>query len=123
MYSNGDLEQFYFQYPTEAMPKGISVEQFCSRNKVPYNIFYKYYKDTCNELVEVEVNCLSSSSQEKPKVKRHLEESSSTEAKTFSVRILVYEQWYLSQFFTKIFSGCRDFVSLRYDKIGLAVCQ
>ena len=38
MYSSEDLERFYFQYQTEAMPKGISIEQFCSRNKVPYNI-------------------------------------------------------------------------------------
>ena len=26
-------------------------EQFCSRNKVPYNIFYKWYKDTRNKIV------------------------------------------------------------------------
>lgn len=48
MYSSEDLERFYFQYQTEAMPKGISIEQFCSRNKVPYNIFYNWYKDTRN---------------------------------------------------------------------------
>ena len=29
----------------------------------------------------------------------------------------------LGKFFTKIFNGCRDFVSLRPDKIGLAICQ
>lgn len=40
MYRNGDLEQFYFQYPTEA--KGISVEQFCSRNKVPCKMVQGY---------------------------------------------------------------------------------
>ena len=34
MYSSEDLERFYFLYQTEAMPKGISIEQFCSRNKV-----------------------------------------------------------------------------------------
>ena len=28
------------------MPKGISIEQFCSRNKVPYNIFYKWYNNS-----------------------------------------------------------------------------
>lgn len=39
MYSREDLEKFYFQHQTEAMPQGISIEQFCSRNKVPYNIF------------------------------------------------------------------------------------
>ena len=30
---------------------------------------------------------------------------------------------YLGKFFTKIFNGCRDFFSLRPDKIGLALCQ
>ena len=29
----------------------------------------------------------------------------------------------LGKFFTKIFNGCRDFSSLRPDKIGLAICQ
>ena len=37
MYSSEDLERFYFQYQTEAMPTGVSIELFCSRNKVPYN--------------------------------------------------------------------------------------
>ena len=53
MYSSEDLERFYFQYQTEAMPNGVFIEQFCSRNKAPYNIFYKWYKDTCNKIVEV----------------------------------------------------------------------
>lgn len=30
---------------------------------------------------------------------------------------------YLCKFFTKIFNGCKDFISLRPDKIGLAICQ
>lgn len=50
MYSSEDLERFYFQYQTEAMPKGISIEQFCSHNKVPYNIFYKWYKESANRM-------------------------------------------------------------------------
>ena len=79
MYSSEDLERFYFQYQTEAMPKGISIEQFCSRNKVPYNIFYKWYKDTRNKIVEVKVDGLSSSVQEQPK----------KEGSTSPVRILV----------------------------------
>ena len=47
MYSSEDLERFYFQYQTEAMPNGISIEQFCSRNKVPYNIFVTQVSDLC----------------------------------------------------------------------------
>lgn len=49
MYSGEDLERFYFQYQAETMPKGISIEHFCSCNKVHYNIFYKWYKGTAKE--------------------------------------------------------------------------
>lgn len=41
MYSSEDLERFYFQYKTEALPLGMSIETFCLKNKVPYNIFSK----------------------------------------------------------------------------------
>lgn len=39
MYSSEDLERFYFQYQTEAFPHGESLQSFCVKNKVPYNIF------------------------------------------------------------------------------------
>lgn len=89
MYSSEDLERFYFQYQTEAMPKGISIEQFCSRNKVPYNIFYKWYKDTRNKIVEVKVDGLHTSAQEEPKQECPSQEPSSTVTKPSGVRILV----------------------------------
>ena len=54
MYSSEDLERFYFQYQTEAMPKGISIEHFCSCNKVPYKIFCKWYKDTRSKIQDSE---------------------------------------------------------------------
>ena len=44
------IKRFYFQYQTEAMPKGISIEQFCLCNKVPYNIFYKWHKERANRM-------------------------------------------------------------------------
>ena len=56
MYSNEDLERFYFQYQTEALPSGESVQSFCKRNNVPYNIFSKWYKDTRRKIVEVSVD-------------------------------------------------------------------
>ena len=87
MYSSEDLERFYFQYQTEAMPKGISIEQFCSRNKVPYNIFYKWYKDTRNKIVEVKVDGLPTSAQEEPKQETSSQEPSSTAMKPSGVRI------------------------------------
>ena len=34
MYSSEDMEKFYFQYQTEAMPNGILIEQFCSCNNI-----------------------------------------------------------------------------------------
>ena len=44
------IKRFYFQYQTEAMPKGISIEQFCLHNKLPYNIFYKWYNESANRM-------------------------------------------------------------------------
>ena len=56
MYSSEDLERFYFQYQTEALPSGESFQTFCRRNNVPYNIFSKWYKDTRKKIVEVSVD-------------------------------------------------------------------
>ena len=33
MYSSEDLERFYFQYQTEALPYGESLQSFCVKNK------------------------------------------------------------------------------------------
>ena len=60
MYSSEDLERFYFQYKTEALPLGMSIETFCLKNKVPYNIFSKWYKDTRKKVVEVQVDGIPS---------------------------------------------------------------
>ena len=51
-----DFERFYFQYQTEALPHGESLQSFCVKNKVPYNIFQKWYKDTRNKVFEVRVD-------------------------------------------------------------------
>ena len=56
MYSSEDLERFYFQYQTEALPHGESLQSFCMRNNVPYNIFQKWYKDTRKRIVEVQLD-------------------------------------------------------------------
>ena len=56
MYSSEDLERFYFQYQTEALPHGESLQSFCVKNKVPYNIFQNWYKDTRKKVVEVQVD-------------------------------------------------------------------
>ena len=56
MYSSEDLESFYFQYQTEALPHGESLQSFCVKNKVPYNIFQKWYRDIRKKVVEVQVD-------------------------------------------------------------------
>ena len=37
------------------MPEGESIQSFCFKNKVPYNLFHKWYKDTCHQIVPVDV--------------------------------------------------------------------
>lgn len=56
MYSSEDLERFYFQYQTEAVPHGVSLQSFCLTNNVLYNVFYKCHKDTRRKIVEVQVD-------------------------------------------------------------------
>ena len=59
MYSSEDLERFYFQYQTETFSHGESLQSFCVRNKVSYNIFQKWYKDTRKKIVPVQVDGIS----------------------------------------------------------------
>ncbi len=54
MYSSEDLERFYFQYQTEALPHGESLQSFCVKHKVPYDIFQKWFKDTRKKVVAVQ---------------------------------------------------------------------
>ena len=50
------LKDFIIQYQSEALPHGESLQSFCVKNKVPYNIFHKWYKDTRKKVVEVQIN-------------------------------------------------------------------
>lgn len=68
MYSSEDLERFYFQYQTEALPHGESIQSFCLKNNVPYNIFSKWYKDTRKQILEVKVDGRPSGSEKGPSV-------------------------------------------------------
>ena len=67
MYSSEDLERFYFQYQSEALPHGESIQSFCVKNKVPYNIFQKWYKDTRNKVVAVQIDGVPESKTEEKK--------------------------------------------------------
>lgn len=55
MYSYHDFERLFLRYKLEGVPSGVSIEQFCLSNQVPYNLFSKWYKDTRKKIVPVHV--------------------------------------------------------------------
>ena len=55
MYSSEELEKFYFDYQTEWMPRGMSIQAYCSRNNVPYKILDRWIKGIYKRVVPVEV--------------------------------------------------------------------
>jgi len=55
MYSDSDFERFYVGYMVEAMPRGVSIQAYCKKNNVPYNLFDKWYTDTRLMVVPVTV--------------------------------------------------------------------
>ena len=59
MYSHEYLGRFYFQYQTEVVSHGMSLQSFCLKNNVPYNIFHKWYKDTPQKNSGSSVGCFS----------------------------------------------------------------
>ena len=61
MYSNSDFERFFIRYKAESVPAGESLQKFWFRNKLPYNLFEKWYKDTRHKLVPVHVEGAPSS--------------------------------------------------------------
>ena len=55
MYSYNDFERLFLRYKLEGVPSGVSIEQFCLSNQVPYNLFPKWYKDTRKKIVPIQV--------------------------------------------------------------------
>lgn len=55
MYSSSDFENLFIRYKAEAVPLGESIQDFCLKNNVPYNLFQKWYKDTRHRIVPVQV--------------------------------------------------------------------
>ena len=55
MYSNEDFENFYVRYKSEALPKGVSIQSWCMKNKVSWNLFNKWYRDTRHRIMPVDV--------------------------------------------------------------------
>lgn len=42
MYSSEDLERFYLDYQSEWVPRGMTLQAYCSRNNVPYKVMENY---------------------------------------------------------------------------------
>ena len=66
MYSYNDFERLFLCYKLEGIPAGVSIEKFCMSNKVPYNLFSKWYKDTRKKIVPIQVLGAPSSESEMP---------------------------------------------------------
>lgn len=58
MYSSSDFEYLFICYKLEVVFRGESIQDFCLRNKIPYSLFHKWYKDTRHQLVPVQVDGL-----------------------------------------------------------------
>lgn len=93
MYSSEDVERFYLQCQTEAVLHRVSLQSFCSKNNVPYNIFHNGTRIPA-ERVEIAAVYHSIISM---------------------VKLQARSAWdYYGEFFTGIFNSCRDFLSLAY---------
>lgn len=55
MYSYNDFELLFLRYKLEGIPAGVSIEKFCMSNRVPYNLFAKWYKDTRKKIILVQI--------------------------------------------------------------------
>ena len=95
--SSEDLQRFYFQYQTEALPHGESIQSFCVKNKVPYNIFSKWYKDTRKQIVEVKVDGRPSDVEQEASVQSAPGTSSSASAVRILVELRMSNGLHLSQ--------------------------
>ncbi len=87
MYSNSDFERFFIRYKSEAVTNKESIQSFCLRNKVPYNLFEKWYRDTCHQLVPVKVEGRADSLQ--PDQPESNPQESHTASNRETVRVMV----------------------------------
>ena len=55
MYSSEDLERFYLDYQSEWVPRGMTLQAYCSRNNVPYKVMENYSRNIQKKIVEVKV--------------------------------------------------------------------
>ena len=55
MYSSEDFERFYIDYQSEWVPRGMTLQAYCSRNNVPFKVMENYSRNIQKKIVEVKV--------------------------------------------------------------------
>ena len=89
MYSSEDLERFYFDYQTEWMPRGMSIQAYCSRNNVPYKVLDKWIRDIYKRVVPVQIT----GAPEELKIENHKHSETEQETKAshenVSIKIII----------------------------------
>lgn len=83
MYSNAELERLYFEYQTEWMPRGMSIQSFCSRNNIPHKVLDGFIRQISRKVVEIQVDGVPSEQEEKdrPGGQRSRRQASPSEAR------------------------------------------
>ena len=94
-YSNEDFERFYIRYKAEVVGRGETMQSYCSRNKVPFNLFLKWYKDTRHRVVEVKVDGMPSTSESEPVQSEEITEKGSISENRILVDIKVSNGLYI----------------------------
>lgn len=69
MFTSEDYERFYIRYTAEALPHGESIQAYCLKNNVPYNLFQKWFKDTRHKVVPIQVDGIPPSQVGQPSLK------------------------------------------------------
>ena len=55
MIDRASLERFYFEYQTEWVPLGMSIQAFCAKNNVPYRVMERYIRELHSRVHPVSV--------------------------------------------------------------------
>ena len=55
MCSSEDCEKLWFLYKLEGEPNGLSIEQFCIKQGLPYQVFNKWFRNRKKRIVPVEI--------------------------------------------------------------------
>ena len=51
MYSSEDLERFYLDDQSEQVPRGMTLQAYCSHNNVPVKVMDKFVKDIRKRMI------------------------------------------------------------------------